>query len=276
MTIKTEVKNLPASLLTVDPEVQRLPDPRRVKLIADEWDDLMVGVLTVSHRTASAFRLSSRGIDQVVDEYVVLDGQTRLEAFRLVTGTRTTNGHLLCEVYEGLTKAEEAEIFLKHNNRRAVHARDQFRIAYVAGQEWAVEITRVLADNGWAARGVDLGRPMRQFGGVSAAKKIYDLGGVDALRKTFTTIHNAWGSKTRDGVNAHTLYGVGMLHARHPELTPKELHGFVTKLKKVLPGQFVAEVTADKRRYHQSVQTAAYNYVIALYNKGRKESNQIT
>lgn len=272
MTIKTEVRKLPASLLTVDPEVQRQVNPTRVKSIADDWNDLMVGVLTVSHRTPTTGLFA--GLDTPGDTYVVLDGQTRLEAFRVVCGPNT-NSELLCEVYEGLTKAEEAEIFLKHNNRRAVHSRDTFRIAYVAGQEWAVEITKVLSDNGWAARGVDVGRPLRQFGAISAVKKVYDLGGAEALRKTFTTITNAWGSKTRDGVNAPALYGIGMLHARHPELTSKELHGFVTKLKKVLPGQFVAEVVADKRRYRQSVQTASYNYTVALYNRGRREDNQI-
>lgn len=273
MPIKTEVRKLKASQLTVDPDVQRQPKPARVKAIAEDWDDLMVGVLTVSHRT----RYSAGGIAVYdrPDTYVVLDGQTRLEAFRQVAGTPDTNGELLCEVYEGLTKAEEALIFLKHNNRRAVHARDTFRIAYVAGQEWAREITDVLAANGWAARGVDTGRPMRQFGAVSAAKKIYDLGGRDALVKTFTTITNAWGSKNRDAVSAPSLYGLGMLHARHPELTSKQLHGFVIKLGKVTPLNFIAEVTADKRRYRQSVQTAAYNYVIALYNRGREDSNKI-
>lgn len=273
MPIKTEVRKLKASQLTVDPDVQRQPQPARVKAIAEDWDDLMVGVLTVSHRT----RYSAGGI-AVYDrpeEYVVLDGQTRLEAFRLVAGDPETNGELLCEVYEGLTKTEEALIFLKHNNRRSVHASDTFRIAHTAGQDWAVQITDVLAANGWAARGVDAGRPMRQFSAVSAAKKIYDLGGRDALVKTFTTITNAWGSKNRDAVNAATLYGLGMLHSRHPELTSKQLHGFVTKLGKTTPLNFTAEVTADKRRYRQSVQTAAYNYVIALYNRGREDSNKI-
>jgi hypothetical protein len=271
MTIKTEVKKLPASWLTVDPEVQRLPQPSRVKSIADEWDDLMVGVLTVSHRVSAPLDQFS----DVSNTYVVLDGQTRLEAFRLVAGVPATNGELLCEVYEGLTRSEEAEIFLKHNNRRAVHARDTFRIAYVAGQEWAVEISEVLSANGWAARGVDVGRPLRQFGAVSAARKVYETGGRDALVKTFTTITNAWGSKNRDAVNAHTLYGLGMLHARHPELTSRQLHGFVTKLGKITPLSLVAEVTADKRRYRQSVQTASYNWVLALYNRGRATENQI-
>ena len=268
MPIETEIRELPARLLTIDPEVQRIPQPLRVRAIADNWDSLAVGVLTVSYRRNSFIGEGSP------DEYVVLDGQTRLEAFRAVCGEETT-ATLRAEVYTGLTRAEEAEIFLKHNDRRAVHARDAFRIAYVAGQEWAVEITKILADHGYAARGVDLGQPMRQFGPVSAAKKVYETGGAQALRKTFTTITNAWGSKNRDAVNAQTVYGLGMLHARHPELTSKQLHGFVAKLGKTTPLTFVAEVTADKRRYRQSVQTASYNYVIGLYNRGRHDSHKI-
>lgn len=274
MAIKTEIKALPASLLTVDPEVQRQLDPRRVSKIAADWDDLMVGVLTVSHRVRPVLLAGHEQTDP--DSYVVLDGQTRLEAFRAVAGTPATTGTLICEVYEGLSRAEEADIFLKHNDRKAVHTRDAFRLAYTAGQDWAVQITEVLAANGYASRGVDLGRPMRQFDSISAAKKIYDAGGAEALRKTFTTTSNAWGSKSREAASAPVLYGVGMLHARHPELVSKQLHGFVTKLSRMLPGQVIAEIMTDRRRYRQSTQTAAYNWAVALYNRGRAPGNQIT
>jgi hypothetical protein len=271
--IKTETRELPANILTIDPRVQRKLDQRRVDRLTSEWDDLMVGIITVSHRTGPVL---NDPFEEPVDEYVVLDGQTRVAAFRQVCGEATAQP-LLAQVHTGLTLEEEAAIFLKHNNRKAVISADRFRIAVVAGEQWALDITKILAEHNWTARGVTVdGTPRRQFGGVVAAEKIYRLGGYDALKHTFVTIENAWGSKDRDAVCAHTLYGIGLLHARHPELTSAQLHGFVTKLSKVSPGTFIGDVSSDKRRFSQSVQTAAYNYVIEIFNKGRHEENRLS
>jgi len=277
--IKTETRELPANILTIDPRVQRKLDQRRVDRLAAEWDDLMVGIITVSHRmTALPLDGETDPFEEALDEYVVLDGQTRLAAFRQVCGnTGDTSAPVLAQVHTGLTLEEEAEIFLKHNNRKAVISADRFRIAVVAGEQWALDITQILAEHNWTARGVTVdGKTLRQFGGVVAAEKVYRLGGYDALKHTFVTIENAWGSKNRDAVCAHTLYGLGLLHARHPELTSKQLHGFVTKLSKITPGTFVGDVSSDKRRYSQSVQTAAYNYVLELFNRGRKDENRLS
>lgn len=274
MAIKTEITELPAALLTVDPRVQRSLDMKRVKKIADRWDDLMVGVITVSARRSGRTVLDPVAGDYSDTSYVVLDGQTRLAAFREVCG-QNTQAKITCQVHHGLTEAEEARVFLDHNDRKSVYSADRFRIAVVAGETWATEITEVLAANGWAGRGVDVGKPMRQFGPVVAVERIYDLGGRDAVVKTFQTITNAWGSKDRDAVCAQTLYGLGMLHARHPDLTSKQLHGFVTKLSKIAPGKMIGEITADKRRYSQSVQVASYAWVIELYNRSRAAANKI-
>jgi len=269
--IKTSTQEIPASRLTTDPRVQRRLDPRRVAQLAAAWDDIMVGIITVSHRIPTALFLGT----SLPEPFVVLDGQTRLAAFREVCGQRT-DLPLLAQVHTGLTLAEEAEIFLKHNDRKAVIASDVFRIAVVAREPWALEITEVLAEFNWTARGVAVdGRTMRQFGGIVAAQKIHAAGGREALKKTFVTIENAWGSRSRDAVCAHTLYGIGMLHARHPHLTSKQLHGFVSKLSKVTPGTFVGDVTSDRRRYSTSLQVAAYGYAVSLYNRGREESNRI-
>jgi hypothetical protein len=274
--IKTETRELPASILTIDPRVQRKLDQRRVDKLAAEWDDLMVGIITVSHRAGLTGPFANlSGGTEPVEEYVVLDGQTRLAAFRQVCG-QDTDMLILAQVHIGLTLEEEAEIFLKHNNRKAVSSTDRFRIAVVAGEPWALDITEILAEHNWTARGVTVdGKPMRQFSGVVAAEKIYRQGGYKALKNTFVTIENAWGSRG-EAVCTHTLYGLGLLHARHPELVSKQLHGLVTKLSKVPVGTFIGEITSDRRRYNQSLQTAAYDYVIELYNKGRSEDNRLS
>jgi hypothetical protein len=273
MPIKTETREIPANLLTVDPRVQRALDPRRVKRIADEWDDLMVGVLTVSHRVPYTLP-GTEG--RSPEEFVVLDGQTRLAAFRQVCG-ETTSLPMAAQVHTGLTIEEEALIFLKHNNRKAVLLTDRFRLAVVAGQTWAVEIAEVLAKHNWTAHGAVVGDApaRRQFSAVRAAEVVHKAGGKDALDKTLTTIENAWGSKRREAVCAQTLYGIGMLHARHPELTRDQVHSLVIKLAKIPPGTFTGQITQDARRYNQSHRVTAQAYVLEIFNKGRTASGRL-
>jgi hypothetical protein len=74
MGITTELMEIGADKLSIDPRVQRVVDPRRVAKLAANWDDLMVGVITVSHRT-SALPLPDGSA--AVEENVILDGQTR-------------------------------------------------------------------------------------------------------------------------------------------------------------------------------------------------------
>lgn len=275
MSIKTEQREIPANRLTVDARVQRALDPRRVKRIADDWDDLMVGVLTVSHRVPGLTLLGDVDMD-AKEEFIVLDGQTRLAAFRQVCGEATALP-MAAQIHTGLTLEEEALIFLKHNNRKAVLLTDRFRLAVVAGQTWAVEIAEVLAKHNWTAHGavVDGARARRQFSAVRAAEVIHKAGGPAALDKTLTTIENAWGSKRREAVCAQTLYGIGMLHAKHPDLTRDQIHSLVIKLAKIPPGTFVGQITQDARRYNQSHRVTAQAYVLEIFNKGRTASGRL-
>src|SRR5581483_8160255 len=145
MGIKKETLELSAAQLSIDPRVQRIVDPRRVAEIAANWDDLYVGTITVSHR------VDPLGIKP--EEWVILDGQTRWNALKKVCGTDTTTCTLPADVYTGLTLQEEAAMFLKHNNRKAVTPLDTFRIALVAQEEWAVNIRDIAAKYKWAVAG---------------------------------------------------------------------------------------------------------------------------
>ena len=85
--------------LTVDPVVQRtrLSEPKVRKIFANFNPDAL-GVITVSLRKDLT--------------YVVLDGMHRVEAVRRLTDN---TGTMAAHVLEGLSLAEEAEIFLDLN-----------------------------------------------------------------------------------------------------------------------------------------------------------------
>ena len=134
---------IPANELEVDPSVQRDISPARVKKIANSFAEHSLGILTVSRRESRGFADSS---NRTQVRYVVLDGQTRLAAVRLVAGTADTSLPLLCQVYRNLSRPEEAEIFLSHNDRAAVRKIDRFRIALVAKRRDLHDLRRRLPD----------------------------------------------------------------------------------------------------------------------------------
>jgi hypothetical protein len=263
-----EVRELPANVLTVDPRVQRVLDPRRVQRLAEHWNELMVGVLTVSHRAAPKFPIEGTTDHE---EYVVLDGQTRLGAFRhpLVCGP-TTSAPVLCQVYEGLQLPEEAAMFLQHNDRKSVRPIDNYRLSLVAGEEWAVGIHDIAAKYGWYVQGSEvpegLDRPARRFSAIGAAVKIYKLD-PDALTRTFDSVTAAWPGQPYT-VCTETLNGLGLIYARHGDVDHR---GLVKKLGRIGFNRFVSGVH-DHRRANMglSIGQAAYRHTLDLYNHGRR------
>jgi hypothetical protein len=263
MEPKSTITKVRAEDLEIDSRVQRAADPRRIKHLADDWNDLMVGVLTVSHR--DAIRVANHEA-----EYAVLDGQTRLEAFRLVcSDDGNTSAELQCEVYYGLTLKEEAEIFLKHNDRRAVTPRDRFRLAVTAGEEWALDIRDIAARTGWYVLSSEKAPGSRRhFSAVGAAEKVYALDEGRSLRKTFDMIDSAWPGE-KSGVCSETLFGLGLLFYRFEE--ELDSRSLVNRLAKMGVNKFIAGVT-DRRRTNPgvSIRSAASDYVIDIYNVGRR------
>ncbi len=274
MSVSYKIEAVPARQLVIDPKVQRLEDPARIRKLASAWEDQHAGVLTVSRRI-NRTQMSDGSGALLAEEFVVLDGQTRLHAYRLVMGSEDTAAPLNCQVYQGLTQQEEAAIFLAHNDRKAVHVRDRFRLAVTANEEWALDIRDLAARFGWAAQGLNGGSDgLRRYSAISAVERVYRLDDGVALKHMFETVDNAWPGQ-RDGVTTETVLGFGLLFARHPELTSKQVQGLVSKLRRMTPGQFAAEVVTDRRRHGTSLAQAAYLYAVALYNKGRDEANRI-
>jgi len=254
----SEIKVVKVHDLTVDQKVQRQLDPRRVRKLAGSWDEKMVGVLTVSHRRGSEGDPFAEG------ELVVLDGQTRLAA------AKDADVHALrAEVFEGLSEAEEAQIFLQHNDRKAVTPRDRFRLSVVALDEKALRIRDIAADHGWYLQGMPQPESgFRMFSAISAAEKVYDYDDGKALRRAFDVIDRAWG-RGPGVVCSESLYGLGQLFGEHP--TGVDAAGLVHKLGKLGFNAFASAV-ADRRRTHpgMSIRTAALEWTVELYNRGRR------
>ena len=255
------VETLTADLLEVDPYVQRRLNESRVAKIAADFHEAALGVLIVSARNWNRSTLEEPL------RYVVLDGQTRLEAIRRFTGTPNTKMPVVCQVFHGLTRAEEAEIFIEHNDRAAVRKIDLFRLALVAGHGWAQELDSVARRHGYAIS--DSAPKGERFTAVSTAQRIVRLpDGMSALDQAFELIFRTWGH--RDGAaSAEAVDGLALLCHRHGSAV--NFTDFAKKLAITdTPHTFKANVLAYRAATGISRTEAAYRYVIKVYNSGKR------
>lgn len=150
----TAIEYIRARDLAVDPLYQRERDDRRAEAIGKSLDESRIGVLVVSRRK-----------DGVT---VVIDGQHRHGGLMLA-------GHgdnlVRCEVHHGLSRRDEAELFLKLNGgRKAIGALDEYKAALVSQVPWAVEIDAIAADLGLKVNG---GNQRRTIQAVRALKSVH-------------------------------------------------------------------------------------------------------
>jgi len=259
------VESLPANLLDVDPGVQRKLNEGRVARIAADFHEAALGVLIVSKRESRGFVTEDAEAPRA--RYVVLDGQTRLAALRKFTGTEDTVMPVVCQVFTGLTRAEEAEIFIEHNDRAAVRKIDLFRLALVAQQPWALELEEVISRHGFLSS--EVSGPERRFTAISTAQRIVRLPeGLDALDKAFDMIVRTWAHRP-NAASAEAIEGLALLFHRHGN--DVDVPGFVRKLASTdTPQTFKANVMAYRGTMGVSRTEAAYRYVIKVYNSGRR------
>jgi hypothetical protein len=252
------LQEIPANLLDIDPGVQRDLNPNRVKKIADNFNEHSLGVLVVSRRSTGQVGKY---------RYVVLDGQTRLEAIRKVTGQDDTTMGVMCQIYTNLSRREEAEIFLTHNDRSAVRKIDRFRIALVAQEQWAEELNAVVIKHGFEiSPNVSTARRVTAIGTL---ERLYRMdGGLDSIDRAFDTLTTAWGHQVNAASDA-SLAGLGLLYQRHPGQV--DFRGLANRLASAgSSAAFRGEVSQRRQALELTLSEAAYRYVIQLHDKGRK------
>jgi hypothetical protein len=110
--------------LSADPAYQRELNSKRAEAIGENLDTSRIGVLVASRRNGGTV--------------VVVDGQHRHHALM-----HAGRGDELvrCEIHHGLTRKDEAALFLKLNGgRKPIGAIDEYKAALEAGVPWAMEV----------------------------------------------------------------------------------------------------------------------------------------
>lgn len=242
--------------LDYDPEIQRPTDEKRADRIAADFDPDKFGVIAVWKRDD--------------DHYVVVDGMHRVTALRAMGW----NGQKIpCSVFEGISKAEAARLFLGRNDARSVRYIDKFLVRLVEGDPTACAVNSIVQ-----AAGYIIDREHRD-GVITAAKALEDIyvgrgqrikgENPVALRRTLAVLTEAWG-RTTDAVNGRVLLGVGAFFLRYDDAVDDAR---MAKKIAVVPGKdaLIARGAGVRERHGGTIPAGIAHYLVDEYNRGLKK-----
>lgn len=258
------IESVPVGLLSFDDEINRLPVVVKVKNIRDHFRPELLGVLAVSHREDG--------------DYVVLDGQHR--TLGIISNPELgENYEVQCEVFTGLTFAEEARMVTSLNTlRTAMRPFDLYRAGLVGGHTVYQAIDKVLT-------GLDLkvGRSASKntVGCIKAMANVVERSGGPAvggkvLGTALLILIDAFGREP-ETYDADMLQAVALVLARNT-LSDKDARRLALKLgrdgKAVLtPEQWKRRATAVGAGHQR--QWAIANLLVEAYNLRLSEEKKI-
>lgn len=140
--------------------------------------------------------------------YWILDGQHRIYALK-------QNGFesdaLECEVFENLTDAEMADMFLGRDDRRAINQFARFNVACTAGRPREVAIRRAVETQGLK---VSKRNEPNCIGAVAALGRVYDSAGETVLGQALRTIKHAYDGDAK-AFDQRVIVGMGLVYNRY-------------------------------------------------------------
>jgi hypothetical protein len=252
------IESLPVDALLVDWTYQRQSDPLWVSKQAKRFDQCLLRLATVSRRADGS-------------NYLV-DGQGRRLLCQAV-------GHpaLDCEVYEGLTLAEEAALFRGLNQQRSMRYIDKMRAAIQAGEPDAVGISAACAAAGF---GVADALPGGGYGlrCAQALETAYRRHGPQPLTQALRVLSRAYGNGPGAG-HKDLLVAVASLIAKNDHIDMERLYrALITESTQYL--YWVAEGKTGKAFYGSPAKATeaaigrAYNVRLRARGKIRHAGDQ--
>lgn len=250
--LKSEIKEIPAEKLQLDPTVQREQTPARLKYMEENLDLDAIGVLTVSDR--------GRG------NYFILDGQHRWQA---LVNTGLGEWPVRCHVYSKLSTAEEAQLFRDLNNTKRRSAYDDFSKGVLAGDPECVAITRIVGDAGLKIGAQKSDGVIRAVAALSRTYRSANGHGESLLANVLAVAQSAWGNQA-DAFDGHIIAGLGRLLAKYNGDVDRD--ALAQKLAKIPGGPAGLIGRAQARREFEGGAVAANVMAVAVatYNKGRR------
>lgn len=194
--------------------------------------------------------------------YWVCDGQHRVYALK-------ENGFgdkdvLDCEVYEGLTDAEMAEIFLGRDERRAISPYDKFHVACTAGHARENSVRRIVEVNGLK---ISRNKEEGAIAAVSALCKVYDRAGETVLGQVVRVLKNGYDGDPQS-FDSSVIEGLGLVFNRYNGKTnEKDLSSRLASSSGGPRGLLRRAESQRERTGNQKSQCIAAT-VVDIYNRG--------
>lgn len=256
-----KLEHLPIGIMRVDREVQRSLDTARAADIANKFNPQGFGFITLSIR------------DNDGGAYIV-DGQHRVAALRLMGAD--SEHKVPCEVFRGLTQADEAALFRVRNNFRQVKVFDRFRVRVIEGDPVAVVLSNTLKRHQWTVVKSAASRAKGNFNAVSALEWVYTGAGIRkstvhpvAADNTIAIVTGAWGHDSM-GVRAEIIRGLGLFLVQYGERV--DLAKIVNELGQLEGGP--AGLIGKARNLNSfrggGVASALAEILVNLHNKSRR------
>lgn len=163
--------------------------------LSSNFDPELMGNPSVSERDGSPY---------------VVDGQHRIEAYKIWIGDGWEDQQIQCWVYTGLTEAQEADLFGHLNDVRAVRSFDKFRIAVTAGHPVETDTARQVRIEGLVISESKIPGAIRA---VNTLTKVYTRSDGATLGRTLRIIRDAYGDAGFR--QAAIIDGIGLLCQRY-------------------------------------------------------------
>lgn len=249
-------KMIPISDLNIDPEAQRVLSPGWVKARIPHFDVDQLGYIVVNKRAGG--------------KLFIVDGQHRVALMRAVGWADQT---IHAEVFDGLNQAQEAELFLARNDRKAVRRYDKFRVAITSGDPVATDIDKIVR-----AHGLAISDQLKNghIVAVDALEKIYMGGGIaspkegpKALAKALGVLLKAWGNQA-SSVNGRVIQGLGLVELRYDGAIDQ---GALAQKLAPFPGGAPGLLGRGKSLQETSGKPLHHciaSIIVDMYNKGRR------
>ena len=238
---------------STDPSVQRALNQIRVDKLAKDFNPLMLGLITASRR------LDGRSY--------ILDGQHRIAAARKAR----YGGVVATRLYEGLSVAEESEIFLGLNNTRKVNALDKFNVRVTMGDPGAVAINNALKNHGLRESGRHTNG---MFAAIMAIERVYagflSYGAeprLDLVEGVLNILVMAYPGLDRKAFQANTVQGVGLiLEVFGRRVDKKEM---IAALQGITAEQLAVRGRSGKDMEGGTGAEGVARVILSIYNKGK-------
>lgn len=239
------------SSVIIDREYQRDLDEARAKRMSENLNVALFGVPVVSIREDN--------------NVAALDGQHRITARRMAG---RGDDEILVEAHRGLTKKQEAELFLRLNGgRTAVRSWDKWRARLVAREPTAIEMTTIAA-----SLGVKFYKAPSTYT-VCAVEK------AERVHRKFHTLEDTLrvvvevGDGSSQWLSGDVLVAIGSFLCKYTKAANREILRVV--LSKFNPAVFTGRIKAKADAMGEHYERTSVLVIRDLYNAKVKGKNRL-